>query len=180
MSFGASVVPRLYPYRQREGPTTSPYFSYCLLVVSAAFRDETLRAPVKPLHNNCGTLAVPKAVASPVAHGPGCGYTEPHNCPSLYNLARLAARPGHHDEAFSREALDHGLAPNVAIATEAHTRRTNPRAPRFSGPEPGPFDAYVLDGSHYNRVEGKDSVALVDATTGRRAQVRTVPWLTLF
>jgi len=48
----------------------------------------------------------------------------------------------------------------------------NRRDLRFSRPELGPFDAYVLDGSRYIRVEGKDSYALVDTTTGK------ITWIT--
>jgi hypothetical protein len=50
-----------------------------------------------------------------------------------------------------------------------HNRR-DPSSSR--SPELGPFDAYVLDGSRYIRIEGKDSYALVDTRTGK------VTWIT--
>jgi eukaryotic-like serine/threonine-protein kinase len=48
------------------------------------------------------------------------GPNHPETAGSMYNLACLAARQGHRDEALALlgEAIDHGLAPNVAMAID--------------------------------------------------------------
>jgi hypothetical protein len=53
-------------------------------------------------------------------------------------------------------------------APRSHRKHRNlaPK-PRFSRtPEPGPFDAYILNGDRYLRVEGMSDYALLDTRTG--------------
>ena len=64
----------------------------------------------------------------------------------------------------------------VARATDSETRALRPHhkqhnlgpEPRFSRtPELGPFDAYILNGDRYIRVEGMSKYALLDTRTGK-------------
>jgi hypothetical protein len=66
-----------------------------------------------------------------------------------------------------REEVPSPRQSDKAKRTARPSREHNRGERTFSSqPELGPFDAYVLDGDRYIRVEGKDSYALVDTKTG--------------
>jgi hypothetical protein len=80
---------------------------------------------------------------------------------ALAYVAKVALRPKREEAPRPRPS---DRANRSARPSQRHSRSE----PRFSSPpELGPFDAYVLDGSRYIRVEGKDSYALVDTKTGK-------------
>jgi hypothetical protein len=85
---------------------------------------------------------------------------------ALAYVANVALRPKREEVSLPRSG---DRASRSTRPYETHNRRN----PRFSRPpELGPFDAYVLDGSRYIRVDGEDSYALVDTTTGK------ITWIT--
>jgi hypothetical protein len=79
---------------------------------------------------------------------------------ALAYVAKVALGPKREEVPLRRQSDSEKPS---ARPYQTHYRRD----PRFSRTELGPFDAYVLDGSRYIRVEGKDSYALVDTKTGK-------------
>jgi hypothetical protein len=84
---------------------------------------------------------------------------------ALKYVAKLAVPSTRKEVQFPRS--------NDSEKRSPRSYRTHNRHLRFSrSTELGPFEAYVLDGNRYIRVEGNDSYALVDSKTGK------ITWIT--
>lgn len=87
---------------------------------------------------------------------------KPHVADALaFAKAALVARP--EDVRVSRPPETKKL---IVHHHRAHTHRMS-KPNVSSGPELGPFDAYVFDGNRYIRIEGMTRYALLDTRTGK-------------